>query len=83
MGGLHERFSVMVNDTATPIHKIIRVIENGLSYQYHATWGMVLELLAVVMEVLFLATSHLQIGNNSKSNVFCQFTFNLDVFNIM
>ncbi|KAK2163707.1 hypothetical protein LSH36_75g12086 [Paralvinella palmiformis] len=52
MGGLHERFSVMVNDTATPIHKIIRVIENGLSYQYHATWGMVLELLAVVMEVL-------------------------------
>ncbi|KAK7479159.1 hypothetical protein BaRGS_00029600 [Batillaria attramentaria] len=35
----------------TSVHKIIRALEAGLSYQFHATWDLVLQLLAVALEV--------------------------------
>nr|KAG5693709.1 hypothetical protein BaRGS_008351 [Batillaria attramentaria] len=36
----------------TSVHKIIRALEAGLSYQFHATWDLVLQLLAVALECL-------------------------------
>lgn len=35
----------------TSIHKVIRALESGLSYQFHATWDLVLQLLQVAFEV--------------------------------
>ncbi|XP_076468663.1 RRP12-like protein isoform X2 [Babylonia areolata] len=36
----------------TSLHRVVRVMEGGLSFQYTATWDLVMQLLATVMEVL-------------------------------
>jgi ribosomal RNA-processing protein 12 len=38
--------------TKSPIHKMFATVEGGLSYQYHASWGQVLQTLAVFFAVL-------------------------------
>jgi hypothetical protein len=35
----------------TSIHKIIKAIESGLGYQFHASWGLVLQMFAVLYQV--------------------------------
>ncbi|KAK3582767.1 hypothetical protein CHS0354_015294 [Potamilus streckersoni] len=35
----------------TPVHKIIRAAESGLSYQFHASWGLVLQIFSTLYEV--------------------------------
>ena len=35
----------------TPVHKIVRALESGLSYQFHASWGLVLQLFSAVYKV--------------------------------
>ena len=37
----------------TSIHKIVRALESGLSYQFHASWGLVLQLFSTVYKVYF------------------------------
>ncbi|XP_041369339.1 RRP12-like protein [Gigantopelta aegis] len=37
--------------TQTPVHKIIKALESGLSYQFHSSWGLVLQLWAAVFQV--------------------------------
>ncbi|KAL4231185.1 pre-rRNA processing protein [Mactra antiquata] len=34
------------------VHKIIKVMESGLGYQFHASWGLVLQIFAVLFESL-------------------------------
>ncbi|XP_077992398.1 RRP12-like protein [Glandiceps talaboti] len=36
----------------TSAHKMFKTIENGLAYKYHASWGLVLQILGVFFEVL-------------------------------
>ncbi|KAK6185603.1 hypothetical protein SNE40_007802 [Patella caerulea] len=36
----------------TPIHKIVKACESGLSYQFHSTWKQVFQLLALLFEVI-------------------------------
>lgn len=35
----------------TPLHKIIKALDTGLGYQFHAAWGLVLQVFAVLFEV--------------------------------
>ena len=35
----------------TPVHKMFHTIEGGLSYRYHSSWGLVLQVLNVFFEV--------------------------------
>ena len=37
--------------TDPSIQKMFRAVEGGLGYQYHASWGLVLQVLAVFLEV--------------------------------
>ena len=36
---------------ATPVHKVVKAVESGLSYQFHSAWGLVLQIYAVLFEV--------------------------------
>lgn len=36
----------------TPVHKMIKAVESGLSYQFHSAWGLVIQIYAVFFEVL-------------------------------
>ncbi|CAC5426030.1 RRP12 [Mytilus coruscus] len=38
--------------SATPIHKMVKAVESGLSYQFHSVWGLVLQIYTVFFEVL-------------------------------
>ncbi|XP_064631172.1 RRP12-like protein isoform X2 [Lineus longissimus] len=38
--------------TKSPIHKMFASLEGGLSYQYHASWGHIIQMLAVFFSVL-------------------------------
>ena len=38
-----------------PIQKLFHAIENGLGYQYHANWGIVLQLLKLAFHVSIAA----------------------------
>ncbi|KAL3864637.1 hypothetical protein ACJMK2_006302, partial [Sinanodonta woodiana] len=38
--------------SSTPVHKIVRVAESGLSYQFHASWRLVLQIFSTLYEVL-------------------------------
>ncbi|OWF35995.1 RRP12-like protein [Mizuhopecten yessoensis] len=35
----------------TPIHKLVRAVDTGLSYQFHASWGHVLNIFSIFFEV--------------------------------
>ncbi|KAJ8317039.1 hypothetical protein KUTeg_004943 [Tegillarca granosa] len=35
----------------TPLHKIVKAVESGLSYQFYSSWGLVLQLFGVLYEV--------------------------------
>lgn len=37
--------------SATPIHKMVKAVESGLSYQFHSVWGLVLQIYTVFFEV--------------------------------
>ena len=52
----------------TPLHKMFKSVEGGLSYKYHAGWGLVLKVLAVFFEVLIYAVPLTQ---NSVYGVKC------------
>ncbi|XP_045190399.2 RRP12-like protein [Mercenaria mercenaria] len=36
----------------TSIHKVLKAVESGLGYQFHASWGLVLQLFAVLYQSL-------------------------------
>ena len=36
----------------TSVHKMIKAVESGLSYQFHSAWGLVIQIYAVFFEVL-------------------------------
>ncbi|XP_071947906.1 RRP12-like protein [Antedon mediterranea] len=36
----------------SPVHKIFQTIEGGLAYRYHASWGLVLQVIGTFIEVL-------------------------------
>ncbi|XP_048746321.2 RRP12-like protein isoform X2 [Ostrea edulis] len=36
----------------TPLHKIVKALEAGLGYQFHAAWGLVMQVFAVLFEVV-------------------------------
>ena len=36
----------------TPIHKVFKSVEGGLSYQYHAAWGLVLQVIGAFFDAL-------------------------------
>jgi len=38
-------------ETQTPVHKMFKSLEGGLSYQYHSSWGQVLQVIATYFEV--------------------------------
>ena len=38
--------------TATPLQKMFSCVEAGLSYQYHASWGLVLQIIAAFFDVI-------------------------------
>ncbi|XP_069140254.1 RRP12-like protein [Argopecten irradians] len=35
----------------TPVHKLVRAVDSGLSYQFHASWGHVLNIFSIFFEV--------------------------------
>lgn len=35
----------------TPLHKIVKAMDSGLSYQFYSSWGLVLQLFGVLYEV--------------------------------
>ncbi|XP_061180059.1 RRP12-like protein isoform X1 [Saccostrea echinata] len=39
------------SSTNTPLHKIVKALETGLGYQFHAAWGLVMQVFAVMFEV--------------------------------
>ncbi|XP_060581938.1 RRP12-like protein [Ruditapes philippinarum] len=51
---LAESLAPQLNTEAgnTSIHKIIKAIESGLGYQFHASWGLVLQMFAVLYQSL-------------------------------
>ncbi|KAL5020867.1 hypothetical protein ScPMuIL_000022 [Solemya velum] len=38
--------------STTPLHKLVKALESGLSYQFHASWGLVLQLFAAFIEAV-------------------------------
>lgn len=50
--GISVLLSTAPSGANTPLHKIIKALEMGLGYQFHAAWGLVLQVFAVVFEVL-------------------------------
>ncbi|XP_013379809.1 RRP12-like protein isoform X2 [Lingula anatina] len=49
-----DRFEVMLKSAPSSnlTEKLVKIIEGGLSYQYHASWNLVLQVLAKLFEVL-------------------------------
>lgn len=51
-----ERLNLMIQTTPkgqpTPIDKLFKSLEGGLSYQYHTAWGLVLQVLATFFDLL-------------------------------
>ena len=43
--------SIKSTSKTTPVHKMFAAVEKGLGYQYHASWGLVLQVLQVFFEV--------------------------------
>ena len=50
-GHLNDILKSSQDVTSTPVHKIVRALESGLSYQFHASWGLVLQLFSVIYKV--------------------------------
>lgn len=46
-----------VDFSQTPLGKIVRALESGLSYQFHSSWDLVLHLLGVGLEVCIVHCS--------------------------
>ena len=42
---------VKANSAETPLHKVVRAMEAGLSYQFNKNWDIVFRLLATMLEV--------------------------------
>lgn len=42
----------------TPLHKIVKALEAGLGYQFHAAWGLVMQVFAVLFEVGYWIALH-------------------------
>lgn len=40
--------------TITPIHKVLKALESGLGYQFHAAWRLILQVFAVLYQVFLL-----------------------------
>ncbi|KAK3094601.1 hypothetical protein FSP39_003915 [Pinctada imbricata] len=40
------------SSTQTAVHKVIKALETGLSYQFYAAWGWVMQMFALLYEVL-------------------------------
>lgn len=64
----------------TPLHKIIKALDTGLGYQFHAAWGLVLQVFAVLFEVGCFYVAVLVIGSEIY-HVHVQ--PNLDISNFM
>ncbi|XP_022336615.2 RRP12-like protein isoform X1 [Crassostrea virginica] len=57
--GISVLLSTAPSGANTPLHKIIKALETGLGYQFHAAWGLVLQVFAVVFEVSGKECPHL------------------------
>ena len=48
---LKDLLKAATDGTSIPVHKIVLALESGLSYQFHASWGLVLQLFSVIYKV--------------------------------
>ena len=48
---LKELLNSAPEGATTPVHKIVRALESGLSYQFHASWSLVLQLFSAIYKV--------------------------------
>ena len=49
---LENMIQIAPKGQVTPIHKVFKSVEGGLSYQYHAAWGLVLQVIATFFDSL-------------------------------
>ena len=54
----------------TPVHKMFKCVESGLSFQYHAAWGLILQILASVFDILGKTCHPIMKGVSEAHNVF-------------
>ncbi len=57
----------------TAVHKLFKSVEGGLSYQYHAAWGLVLQVLATVFQVLGKSCHSIMKGVSTFDKIKCYF----------
>ena len=48
---LEAELSVAPKSVSTSVYKMFHSVEGGLSYQYHASWGLILNIISTFFEV--------------------------------